>query len=91
MNIGELVLTDILLKIENNVPLVFKGNELKSGKYSIYTIPSKDSWEIYFNKEVNFLGINRPSVKYDVFSVNVLTKCFIQLIEDFTIEFSTET
>ena len=40
--------------IENNVPLVFKGNELKAGKYSIYTIPSKDSWDIYFNKEVNF-------------------------------------
>ena len=54
--------------IENNVPLVFNGNELKAGKYSIYTIPSKDSWDIYFNKEVNFFGINRPSVESDVFS-----------------------
>ena len=77
--------------IENNVPLVFNGNELKAGKYSIYTIPSKDSWDIYFNKEVNFLGINRPSVKSDVFSVNVLTNVLFNSVEDFTIEFSTDS
>lgn len=77
--------------IENNVPLVFNGNELKAGKYSIYTIPSKDSWDIYFNKEVNFLGINRPSAESDVFSVNVLTNVLFNSVEDFTIEFSTDS
>ncbi len=77
--------------IENNVPLVFNGNELKAGKYSIYTIPSKDSWDIYFNKEVNFLGINRPSAESDVFSVNVLTTVLFNSVEDFTIEFSTDS
>ena len=77
--------------IENNVPLVFNGNELKAGKYSIYTIPSKDSWDIYFNKEVNFLGINRPSIESDVFSVNVLTNVLFNSVEDFTIEFSTDS
>ena len=77
--------------IENNVSLFFNDKELKAGKYSIYTIPSEDSWEIYFNKEVNFLGINRPSVESDVFSVNVLTNVLFNSVEDFTIEFSTDS
>jgi len=77
--------------IENNVPLFFNDKELKAGKYSIYTIPSKDSWDIYFNKEINFLGINRPSVESDVFSVNVLTNVLFKSVEDFTIEFSTDS
>ena len=77
--------------IENNVSLFFNNKELKSGKYSIYTIPSKDSWEIYFNKKVNFFGINRPSVESDVFSVNVLTNVLFNSVEDFTIEFSTDS
>ena len=77
--------------IENNVSLFFNNKELKAGKYSIYTIPSKDSWDIYFNKEVNFFGINRPSVESDVFSVNVLTNVLFNSVEDFTIEFSTDS
>ena len=77
--------------IENNVSLFFNNKELKAGKYSIYTIPSKDSWEIYFNKEVNFFGINRPSVESDVFSVNVLTNVLFNSVEEFKIEFSTDS
>lgn len=77
--------------IENNVSLFFNNIELKAGKYSIYTIPSKDSWDIYFNKEVNFFGINRPPVESDVFSVNVLTSVLFNSVEDFTIEFSTDS
>ena len=77
--------------IENNVSLFFNNKELKAGKYSIYTIPSKDSWDIYFNKEVNFFGINRPPVESDVFSVNVLTSVLFNSVEDFTIEFSADS
>ena len=77
--------------IENNVTLFFNDKELKAGKYSIYTIPSKDSWDIYFNKEVHFFGINRPSVESDVFSVNALTSVLFNSVEDFTIEFSADS
>tara|TARA_Y200000002_G_C22373363_1_gene534062 strand:- start:126 stop:668 length:543 start_codon:yes stop_codon:yes gene_type:complete len=77
--------------IENNISLFFNDNELKAGKYSIYTIPSKDSWEIYFNEEVNFLGINRPSFESDIFSVNVLTNVLFNSVEDFRIEFSSDS
>ena len=79
--------------IENKKTLIFtdrelnKDYELKPGKYSIYTIPSKDSWEIFFNSEVNFLGINRPSVKYDLFSITVESTPLLKSIEDFSIEF----
>ena len=40
---------------------------------------------------VNFFGINRPSVESDVFSVNVLTNVLFNSVEDFTIEFSTDS
>ena len=46
--------------IENNKDLNIDGNTLFPGKYSIYTIPGENEWEVYFNTNVNYFGVSRP-------------------------------
>ena len=41
--------------IENNRDLSIDGNTLFPGKYSIYTIPGENEWEVFFNSNVNYL------------------------------------
>ena len=36
--------------IETKKTLIFNTDSLSPGKYSIYTIPNSQSWDIYFNK-----------------------------------------
>lgn len=43
---------------ETNKTIKINGKELPEGKYSLYTIPRKDSWEIIFNSKSYFWGIN---------------------------------
>ena len=41
--------------IEVNKDILVDGSLLKSGKYTLWTIPNKDSWKIIFNEnEVKF-------------------------------------
>jgi hypothetical protein len=37
--------------IETNKPLYVKGQLLKPGKYSVWTIPDQDTWQVIFNSE----------------------------------------
>ena len=57
--------------IENSKDLSIDGNTLSSGKYSIYTIPGENEWEVFFNSNVNYLGVSRPSESDDILSVKV--------------------
>ena len=59
--------------IETSETLMIGDETLSPGTYSIYTIPNLQSWDVFFNKEVNFFGISRPSSDSDVVSVNALT------------------
>ncbi len=76
--------------IETNKTLLIKGQELKAGKYSIWTIPNAQSWTVLFNTEypswgINFNGEANHDPAADV--VKVETPAVIQdtEIEQFTI------
>ena len=77
--------------IENSKDLSIDGNTLSSGKYSIYTIPGENEWEVFFNSNVNYFGISRPSESGDILSVKVPVIKLLNEIEQFTIEFENDS
>ena len=77
--------------IENNIDLNVNGNTLFPGKYSIYTIPGENEWEVYFNSNVNYLGVSRPNESDDLFSVKVPVIKLLNEIDQFTIEFENDS
>ena len=77
--------------IENSKDLSIDGNILSSGKYSIYTIPGENEWEVFFNSNVNYLGVSRPSESDDILSVKVPVIKLLNEIEQFTIEFENDS
>lgn len=79
---------------KTNKDLLINGKKLPAGKYSLYTIPGEDSWEIIFNSKSYFWGINMrdPSKtslerEFDVLVTNVNPVSTENVIEMFTISF----
>ncbi|RAW03200.1 DUF2911 domain-containing protein [Pseudochryseolinea flava] len=77
---------------ETTKELKFDGKTLPKGKYSLWTIPRKDSWTIIFNSEfgqwgVNFEGQANRDAARDVLKFDVPVLASPQPIEQFTISF----
>jgi hypothetical protein len=81
---------------ETNKDININGKRLKAGKYSLWTIPSKESWKIIFNSEHGQWGINSKgeanrSPDQDVLTVEVMPVEQDQVFEQFTIAFEKST
>lgn len=72
--------------IELDEDVVVAGKPLKSGEYSLWTIPTKDSWTIIFNEETGQWGTNYDSTR-NVLAVVVPSKKMNNEIEQFKMEF----
>lgn len=76
--------------IETNKTLIIKGQQLKPGKYSLWTIPNRDSWVVIFNNVIPPWGINFNGENYydsadDALRVEVPTLIQDKEFEEFTI------
>lgn len=76
--------------IKTNKTLSFKGQELKPGKYSIWTIPDAQTWKVIFNSDypswgINFNGVANREPAADVVTVEVPVSLTETEIEQFTI------
>jgi hypothetical protein len=76
--------------IETNKTLLIKGQELKPGKYSIWTIPDAETWKVIFNSDypswgINFNGVANREPSADVVNVEVPVGHTETEIEQFTI------
>ena len=76
--------------IETNKTLLIKGQELKPGKYSIWTIPDAENWQVIFNSDypswgINFNGEANHDPSADVVKVDVPVSTTENEIEQFTI------
>jgi hypothetical protein len=75
---------------ETNKDLVFGDKTLKAGKYTLFTIPEEQSWNILFNSETGQWGVdfngeaNRDPAK-DALSVQALSVQQEKEFEQFTI------
>lgn len=73
--------------IKTKSDLSIGNNTLKSGEYSMYTIPGENSWDVTFNSTNEYFGIMRPDPEKDIFTVTVPSQNFEDVIEQFTIDF----
>ncbi len=73
--------------IETETELNILGNILKAGKYSLFTVPGIDSWDITFNSSNAYFGIMRPDPENDMFTVTIPTVKLGNSIEQLTIDF----
>jgi len=72
--------------------LLIKGKALPAGSYSIFTIPTEDSWEVVFNSEtgqwgIDFSGKANKDDQKDVLKVKVTPVDTPDVFEQFTISF----
>ena len=75
-----------------NRDILFGGVPLKSGSYSLWTIPEKDFWTIILNAETGQWGVSASSVanrdpEEDVLSIEVPVITTPKVFEQFTITF----
>lgn len=76
-----------------NKDIYVDGSLLKAGKYSLWTIPKKESWEIIFNSKMYPWGITmegKPSREpaFDVLKLEVPAMKNYKTIEQFTVYFN---
>ena len=77
---------------QTNKDLSIEGKTLKRGKYTLWTIPGEETWQVIFNSEYGQWGIgsdgeaNRNPSK-DVLTVNVHAVQQDRIFEQFTISF----
>jgi hypothetical protein len=75
---------------ETNLDLSIQGKILKAGKYSLWTIPGEQSWQILFNSEtgqwgIDFNGVPNRKAEDDVLTAEVAAVKQDKEIEKFTI------
>jgi len=77
---------------QTNKDLSIEGKTLKRGKYTLWTVPGEETWQVIFNSEYGQWGIgsdgeaNRNPAK-DVLTVNVHAVQQNRIFEQFTISF----
>lgn len=72
---------------ETNKDLMINDQHLKAGKYSLYTYPGKDSWQIVINSEFDRWGVPAPEPTKDVVKTNVPCVNDAEMMEQFLISF----
>jgi hypothetical protein len=73
--------------IEFNKDVFIKGNRLAAGKYSLWTVPNPESWDIIFNDEIPSWGTNYDE-STNVLTVSAAPENLATPLEQFTISFA---
>ena len=73
----------------NSAEISFNGETLEPGKYFLYTLPNKNSWDIVLNSENGRFGFFNPNRENDVLITSVPSYSLDQSLEQFTIDFIT--
>ena len=77
---------------EASSDILFNGEELKAGKYALYTIPNENNWTVVLSSESDvFFAISQPDTKFDVLKTSVDVNSMESSLEQFTIEFSKDS
>lgn len=72
--------------ISFDTPVKFAGKEVPAGEYSIFTIPSKDSWTFILNKNTELWGTDGYEESEDVLRLSIEAEK-MEMTETFTIDF----
>ncbi len=77
--------------IKNSRDIEINGKLLSSGEYSIFSIPGKNEWEVFFNTNINYFGVNRPDSSDDIVSIKVPVINLLNEVEQLTIDFEKDS
>ncbi len=73
-------------KISFSSDVMIEGKEVKAGKYAVYTVPGKSSWEVILYKNTTHWGVPREWVATDEAArFSVPAKASANAVETFTI------
>lgn len=70
--------------------VLFNGEKIEAGTYTLFTIPNKNHWEIIINEKINTWGTNYDE-DLDVIRTEVETRNTAATVEDFSITFKPRT
>jgi hypothetical protein len=81
---------------QTNKDLMIDGMLLKKGKYTLWSVPMKDSWKVMFNSRQYEWGVNEKmepmwDPNYDVMETEVDIQKIDETVEEFTIAFDNKT
>lgn len=81
---------------KTNQALKIGNDSLAAGKYTLWTIPNKDSWQVIFNSKQYPWGVNDAMVAmreeaFDVININIKVEEISSIVEQFTIAFDNST
>lgn len=65
--------------------VVFGGEPVKAGTYSLFTIPSEKEWTVMINKDINIWGAYQYDADKDVARINVKPQTTAATVETFSI------
>lgn len=72
--------------------IIFGGKSVKAGKYSLYTIPGKDTWKVALNSDSErWLAVGEADQAKDVLRVSISSIENTEIVEQFTIDFSADS
>ncbi|MGB8705272.1 MAG: DUF2911 domain-containing protein [Gillisia sp.] len=79
---------------ETNKDILVDGSLLKAGKYTLWTIPGRESWKIIFNSKMYPWGIKMNGDAYrdpgkDALMLEIPVRPTANTVEQFTIYFDT--
>ncbi|NAS29796.1 DUF2911 domain-containing protein [Flavobacteriaceae bacterium R38] len=77
---------------KTNKDLIIDGQKLPAGKYSVFTIPDENNWQVIFNSRMYSWGVKGPNQssinrKYDALIANIDVTSTDTVVEQFTISF----
>jgi len=69
----------------------FGGKPVNAGRYRMYAVPNRDTWNITLNSELGKFGYHEPDHSFDVVTVEVPVKTAPSETEQFTINFERDS
>ncbi len=81
---------------ETNQALKIGSDSLAAGKYTLWTIPNADSWQVFFNSKQYPWGVNDAmqamrEAEFDVVDIEIPVEQIPNTVEQFTIAFDNST
>ena len=76
-------------QIQLDTETVIAGHSVKSGIYTLWTIPGPDGWEVILNQDTGQWGTQYNDGK-DLFRANIATRTLTEAVEVFTISFEEQ-
>ena len=74
-------------KISFEEDVVFGGQKIKKGSYSLFTIPNDKAWKILLNTETEIWGTGKYDESKEVYNQTVEVKESSNFVESFSIDF----